>query len=80
VVEVADTSVGFDQEAKLSRHAQTNIPEAWVVNIPESRIEVYRQPTSQGYQEVLHIRRGGNLTPVAFPDLSLAIDDILGTQ
>ena len=61
VVEVADASVGYDQEAKLPRYAQTSIAEAWVVNIPEDRIEVYRQPTFQGYQEVVHLGRGEHL-------------------
>jgi Uma2 family endonuclease len=80
VIEVADTSVGYDQEAKLPRYAQTSIAEAWIVNIPEDRLEVYRQPTFEGYQEVVHLGRGEHLTPVAFPDLSLAVDTILGTH
>jgi Uma2 family endonuclease len=80
VVEVADTSVGYDQEAKLPRYAQTSIAEAWVVNVPEDRLEVYRQPTSQGYQEARYLRRGEQLIPVAFPDLSLTADAILGTN
>ena len=50
------------------------------MNIPEDRLEVYRQPTTQGYQEVVHLGRGEHLTPVAFPDLSLAVEAMLGTN
>ena len=79
VVEVADTSVGFDLETKIPLYARAGIPESWLVHLPESRIEAHRQPTPTGYQEVIRLARGMRLTPLAFPDLVLAVDDILGT-
>ena len=79
VVEVADTSVGFDRETKIPLYARAGIPESWLVHLPESRIEAHRQPTPTGYQEVIRLARGMRLTPLAFPDLVLAVDDILGT-
>jgi Uma2 family endonuclease len=44
VVEVADPSVGYDQEAKLPRYSQTSIAEAWVVNISEDHLEKLATP------------------------------------
>ena len=80
VVEVADTSVGFDRETKIPLYARAGIPESWLVHLPESRIEAHRQPTPTGYQEVIRLARGMRLAPLAFPDLVLAVDDILGTH
>ena len=59
----------------LRRHG---IPEAWLVDLPRSVIEVYRDPSPQGYREVLTLRRGDRISPLAFPDLQLDVDAILG--
>ena len=48
-MEVADSSVLFDKRIKLPRYAAAGIPEVWIVNIPEERIEVYGRPSSSGY-------------------------------
>ena len=78
VVEVADTSAGIDRAAKIPLYARTGIPEAWLVDLLEDRIEVHRQPTPQAYRQVQYLERGATLTLEAFPDLTLAVDDILG--
>jgi Uma2 family endonuclease len=78
VVEVADTSAGIDRAAKMPLYARAGIPEAWLADLQDARLEVHRQPTPQGYQQVQHLGRGASLAPEAFPDLTLAADDILG--
>jgi Uma2 family endonuclease len=78
VVEVADTSVGFDRDTKMPLYARAGIAEAWLVYLPENRIDVYRQPTPQGYQEVTSYTRGMHVSPLVLPTLVLAVDDILG--
>lgn len=44
VVEVADRSVPLDTGEKLRTYAAARIPEYWVVNIPDRRVEVYTRP------------------------------------
>lgn len=78
VVEVADTSAGIDRAAKIPLYARTGIPEAWLVDLQEGQVEVHRQPTLQGYQRVQHLGRDASLALEAFPDLTLAVNDILG--
>jgi Uma2 family endonuclease len=46
VIEVADTSLEYDRTVKASLYASAGIPEYWVVNLVERRLEVYREPTS----------------------------------
>lgn len=78
VVEVADTSVGFDRETKIPLYARAGIPEAWLVNLTESNIAVYRNPTATGYQALQRLERGMCLSPLALADLICTVDDILG--
>lgn len=49
LVDVADASLGFDQKIKLPNYAAVGIPEVWIVNIPEERLECYRRPNPSGY-------------------------------
>jgi Uma2 family endonuclease len=78
VVEVADTSAGIDRAAKMPLYARAGIPEAWLVDLQEDRVELHSQPLPQGYQRVHHFGRGASLALQAFPDLTFAIDGILG--
>ena len=45
VIEVADTSRVRDLGLKKRLYARAKIQEYWVVNLPESRLEVFRDPT-----------------------------------
>jgi Uma2 family endonuclease len=44
LVEVADSSRGYDQTLKASVYAAAGIPEYWIVNLPDRRLEVHRSP------------------------------------
>jgi Uma2 family endonuclease len=77
VVEVAETSATFDREVKVPLYARAGIAEVWLVDLAEACIEVYRQPSSQGYGETQRVQSGQLLSPRAFPDLELAADDIV---
>jgi Uma2 family endonuclease len=77
VVEVAETSADYDREVKLPLYARAGIPEVWLVDLTEERIEAYRQPAPNGYREVRRLGRDGRAAPQAFPDLELAVADLL---
>ncbi len=78
VVEVADTSQHRDRVLKLPRYASAGVPEAWIVDLEGGVVEVYRTPSPGGYLSSRRLGRGEDVSPGAFPDLVLAIDDILG--
>jgi Uma2 family endonuclease len=77
LIEVADTSVDYDRNVKIPLYAQAGIPEAWLVRLREMCIEIYRNPAPTGYQEMRTLRSGDPVSPLAFPDLELAVDSIL---
>lgn len=76
-VEVADSSLHYDSNAKLRAYARSGIPEYWIVNLTESRVEVHRQPQGETYAERFHRSAGDTLAPAAFADRPLAVADIL---
>ena len=77
LIEVADMSLVEDRGAKVPLYARAGIPEVWLVNLPEDRIEVYAQPYDGVYQKVRQARRGQSVTVPGFADASLKVDDIL---
>lgn len=79
-VEVSDSTLSFDRRTKIPLYAAAGVREAWIVNIPEQCIEVYRKPSRRGYREVKRYRRGDSVSPLAFPDFSLRVDDVLGPK
>ena len=54
VIEVADTSEDFDRRAKLPRYARAGIPEAWLIVLGGDAVDVYNDPSPEGYR--LHRR------------------------
>jgi Uma2 family endonuclease len=78
LIEVADSTIDSDRSLKIPLYAEDGIIEVWLVDINSDCIEVYRHPTVNGYQEIQKFYRGQNLSILAFPDLSIAVDEILG--
>ena len=79
VIEVGDSSVSFDRTTKIPAYAAALVPEAWLVDLPSDRVEVYRDPEGGSYQTVAIANRGATVTPLALPQLHAAVSEILGT-
>lgn len=80
LIEVADTTLAYDRDFKLARYAEARIPEVWIFDLDaeSERVLVYRSPRDGAYQYAATVERGGTLSPEAFPDLTLQVDEILG--
>lgn len=48
LIEVSDSSLGFDESIKMQLYAANNIVEYWIVNIAERQIQVYTEPFQTG--------------------------------
>jgi Uma2 family endonuclease len=80
VVEVADTSLAFDRKIKVPRYAAAGIPETWIVNLNDTELLVFRNPSESGYTTTFTLHRGDTVSPVTFSDLTFDVDGILGLQ
>jgi Uma2 family endonuclease len=78
VVEVMESSAGYDREVKVPLYARFGIPETWLLDVERGLVEIYREPSSEGYRQSRTIRRGERLSPAAFPQFVLTVDEILG--
>jgi len=74
-VEVADTTVRFDRLVKARLYARSGIPEFWLCLATDGAIEVYREPSADGYGTVTQHGPGETVSPLAFPDVSFAVSD-----
>lgn len=78
VIEVADSTLRLDRRVKMPLYARAGIAEVWLIDLTAERVEIFRSPSAEGYRDVAALERGDRLTPLAFPDLILTADDLLG--
>lgn len=76
LIEVSDTSIRRDRELKLPIYARAGIQEYWIVDVQEEMVEVYTRPSASTYASVQRFRRGDVISPSAFPDLRISVDEI----
>ena len=76
VVEVADSSLEYDQTVKLGLYARSGIDEYWVVDANALTVHVYRSPSGGRYRQHRMVGRADSLAPLAFPGESIAVDAI----
>jgi len=79
VVEVAETSLKEDR-AKAEIYASGGIPEYWIADTVHGLVEVYTDIVDGVYARVTPFRHGQTLSPGAFPDLAIRVEDILGSK
>jgi Uma2 family endonuclease len=77
VVEVADATLTYDRRVKAPPYARAGLPEYWVLNLIANQLEVHRDPSPTGYKNVSILKRGDHIAPLAKPDASIAVADLL---
>jgi Uma2 family endonuclease len=77
IIEVADSSLRYDREDKQRAYAATGIREFWLLNLEDDVLEIYRQPEGPAYREHLTVADDGTAAPLAFPDVTIAVAEIL---
>jgi Uma2 family endonuclease len=77
VIEVSDTSADYDRDVKMHAYARAGIREAWLIELTTGWIEIYREPSPAGYKLLRKALPGETVSPLAFPDLALAVADVI---
>jgi Uma2 family endonuclease len=78
LVELAVSSAATDTGRKALLYAQAGITDYWVVLPEAGEIWVHREPSPQGYQSVNRLNTRATVAPLATPDATLAVRDLLG--
>jgi Uma2 family endonuclease len=69
VIEVSDTTLERDRGAKLEAYARNNIPEYWILNVNETKLEVYREPKGNEYRSRRLFTAGEGVMLLEFEDV-----------
>ncbi len=77
VVEVADSTLKYDCEVKDKLYAQSGIEDYWVLDVKDRKLHIFRNPTATGYTSHLILTPPNSIAPLAFPDRSVSLIDIL---
>lgn len=77
IIEVADSSLEYDQTIKLQLYAETGIPDYWISDISGGRVLAYSSPQGRAYRSVRELRRGETIAPQLLPDCQIPIDVLL---
>ena len=78
LIEVSDPTLAYDRGVKLPLYARAGVEEVWIVNLPAETIERYTGPSTDGYQQAEHKRRGQMLRSATLPGLAPTVDQVLG--
>jgi len=78
LIEVADTSLLLDRRVKIPLDARAGIREVWLVDLTTDRVEVYHAGQGSRYGDATVAERGQRLTPLAFSDVTVAVEDLIG--
>ena len=76
VIEVADTTLNYDRDAKLPIYARHGIAEVWLVDIMGQRLTVHREPGSKGYSRLLTPERGDTVTPLLCASAAIQLSEL----
>jgi Uma2 family endonuclease len=84
VVEVSETTLGYDRHHKSSLYAASGIADYWIVNLVQRQLEVYRNPVPDatrpfgfGYADRTILDPGDVVSPLAAPQATVAVSDLL---
>ena len=82
VVEVSDSSLIQDRMTKAPIYAADGIPEYWIVNLRQDRVEIFRDPAParRRYRTTRLARRGERIELSALPGVSIAVNDLLPSR
>jgi Uma2 family endonuclease len=76
VIEICDSSLRYDQEVKVPLYAAHGVPEVWLVDLQHRRLEIYREPGTDGYRLILRPDPTEVISPVLLPSLRVPVKDI----
>jgi Uma2 family endonuclease len=78
LIEVAETSTAQDRALKNPLYGRCGVAETWLVDLQGRILDVYFEPTADGYRTRRRLRPGDRVSPQAFPDLVLDVAGLLG--
>ncbi len=80
LVEVADTTLAFDRDAKGPLYARSSIAQYWIVDLAGNQVLRYTDPVEGAYRSSSVARPGDVLVPRLIPSVSVPVSEVLGVD
>lgn len=77
IVEVSESTRGYDRGRKLAAYARAGIPEYWILDVVAETLEVCRGPLGEDYAERRILAAGDAVAPQAAPEATIIVTDLL---
>lgn len=78
VIEVSDSTIGYDRSRKVPKYAAAGIPETWLIDLESEHVEVHFSPKETAYGVVKIYLKGEDVVSETLPRLKLPVADIIG--
>ncbi|HEV7404222.1 MAG TPA: Uma2 family endonuclease [Chthoniobacteraceae bacterium] len=76
LIEVSNTSLGYDRGDKKAAYAAVGIREFWIFDLQHDLLEIYREPEAGHYREFATVPLEGAASPLAFPDVVISLEQV----
>jgi Uma2 family endonuclease len=73
VIEVSDTTLRYDRDAKVPLYARHGVPEVWVVDVNAEAFLVYGGLRNDKYERRVVLERPTNMPLTHVPDITLDV-------
>jgi Uma2 family endonuclease len=77
VVEVSDTTLAFDKQVKSALYARAGITDYWIIDITHRMLLTYREPGPDGYHVTTTYAEEERVSPLARPEASVRVSELL---
>ncbi|MDS4031265.1 MAG: Uma2 family endonuclease [Candidatus Contendobacter sp.] len=75
LIEVSDSTLRYDRDVKIPLYAKNGIPEVWLLDIPNRKLEIYREPINGEYRQ-RDCRQTGQIAPILCPDAVIDLAEL----
>ena len=79
LLEVADSSLDIDRKIKAPLYAEFGIPEYWILDLAQNRVERYQQPGKEGYAQVEYFGME-DLLPLPELEAEISVGALFGVK
>lgn len=76
LVEIADSSLGYDLGRKAAQYARLGLPDYWVIDARSLTTRIHRDPAGDGFATVTEHGPTELLTPLRLPPLAVRLVDL----
>lgn len=69
LIEVAESSLTYDREVRIPLYASYQISEVWLFDLKARRLEIFLDPSPEGYKKILRPGRKEQISPSLLPNI-----------